>query len=191
MRHSSFTAFYDANVLYPAPLRDFLMHLALTGAYRARWSALVHEEWKRNLLANRSDITRAQLDRTSALMDKVVPDGLVTGYESIMEGLQLPDVDDRHVLAAAIKCNASIIVTFNLKDFPKDILAQFNIEPLHPDDFITDLWDIDAAAVLEAARRQRASLKAPPHSAREYLARLLLQKLPETVKLLSSFEFVI
>lgn len=191
MRHSSFTAFYDANVLYPAPLRDFLMHLALTGSYRARWSALVHDEWKRNLLANRSDLTRAQLDRTSALMDKAVPDGLVTDYESLIEGLQLPDMDDRHVLAAAIKCNASVIVTFNLKDFPKDILIQFNIEPLHPDDFITDLWDIDTAAVLEAARRQRASLKAPPHNAREYLDRLLLQKLPETVKLLSSFEFVI
>ncbi|KAF3996627.1 hypothetical protein HNR39_002845 [Glaciimonas immobilis] len=102
MRHSSFTAFYDANVLYPAPLRDFLMHLALTGAYRARWSALVHDEWKRNLLANRSDLTQAQLDRTSALMDKAVPDALVTGYESLIEGLQLPDVDDRHVLAVAI-----------------------------------------------------------------------------------------
>lgn len=191
MRHSSFTAFYDANVLYPAPLRDFLMHLALTGAYRARWSALVHDEWKRNLLANRDDLTQAQLDRTSALMDKAVPDGLVAGYEGLIEGLKLPDEDDRHVLAAAIKCNASVIVTFNLKDFPKEILSQFNIEPLHPDDFITDLWDIDAPAVLEAARRQRASLKNPPHSAREYLDRLLLQKLPETVKLLSSFEYVI
>jgi hypothetical protein len=191
MRHSSFTAFYDANVLYPAPLRDFLMHLALTGAYRARWSALVHDEWKRNLLANCSDLTQVQLDRTSTLMDKAVPDGLVTGYESLIEGLQLPDVDDRHVLAAAIKCNASIIVTFNLKDFPRDILSQFNIEPMHPDEFITDLWDIDTAAVLEAAQRQRASLKAPPHSAREYLDRLLLQKLPETVKLLSGYESVI
>ena len=191
MRHSAFTAFCDANVLYPAPLRDFLMHLALTGAYRARWSALVHDEWKRNLLSSRSDLTRAQLDRTSALMDKAIPDGLVTGYERLIETLQLPDVDDRHVLAAAITCNASVIITFNLKDFPKDILSQFNIEALHPDDFITDLWDIDPAAVLAAARRQRVSLQAPPRTAREYLDRLLLQRLPETVKLLSNFEFVI
>lgn len=191
MRHSSFTAFYDANVLYPAPLRDFLMYLALTGVYRARWSALVHEEWKRNLLANRSDLTSEQLDRTSALMDKAVPDGLVTGYEPLIEGLQLPDMDDRHVLAAAIKCNASVIVTFNLKDFPKEVLSQFNIEPLHPDNFIADLWDLDQAAILEAAQRQRASLKKPSRTAREYLDRLLLQKLPETVKLLSNFELVI
>ena len=191
MRHSSFTAFYDANVLYPAPLRDFLMHLALTGVYRARWSALVHDEWKRNLLVNRPELTREQVDRTSALMDKAVPDGLVTDYEPLIVGLSLPDPDDRHVLAAAIKCNASVIVTFNPKDFPKDILEPFNIEPLHPDKFIADIWDLDQAAILEAAQRQRASLKNPPHSAREFLDRLLLQKLPETVKLLSSFELVI
>ncbi len=191
MRHASFTAFYDANVLYPAPLRDLLMHLALNGVYRARWSTNVHNEWKRNLLANRPELTRAQLDRTSALMDKAVPDGLVADYESVIGSLQLPEVDDRHVLAAAIKCNASVIVTFNLKDFPKDVLDQFGIEPLHPDTFVADLWDLDQAAVLEAAQRQRASLKNPPKSAREYLDILLLQKLSETVKLLSNFELVI
>lgn len=191
MRQSPFTAFYDANVLYPAPLRDFLIHLALTGLHRARWTTQVHEEWKRNLLKNRQDITREKLDRTSSLMDKAVPDGLVTDYEQLIDGLRLPDVDDRHVLAAAIKCSASVIVTFNLKDFPAEILAPFNVEALHPDNFIVDLWDLDEAAVLEAARRQRASLKKFPHTSREYLDRLLQQKLPETVKLLSSFEFLI
>ena len=191
MRHSPFTAFYDANVLYPAPLRDFLMHLALTGVYRARWSAQVHDEWKRNLLINRPELTAEQLDRTSSLMDRAVPDALVVDYAPLIEGLNLPDADDRHVLAAAIKCNASVIVTFNLKDFPKGVLDTFDIEPVHPDDFIADLWDLDKAAVLEAAQRQRASLKNPPHSARQYLDKLLQQKLPETVKLLSAFEFLI
>jgi hypothetical protein len=124
-------------------------------------------------------------------MDSAVPGCLVTDYEPLIEGLHLPDVDDRHVLAAAIKCNASVIVTFNLKDFPKSALEAFDIEPLHPDDFVADLWDIDQAAVLEAAQRQRASLKNPPHSARQYLDKLLQQKLPETVKLLSRFEFLI
>lgn len=191
MRHSPFTAFYDANVLYPAPLRDFLMHLALTGVYRARWSAQVHDEWKRNLLINRPELTAEQLDRTSSLMDRAVPDALVVDYAPLIEGLKLPDADDRHVLAAAIKCNASVIVTFNLKDFPKGVLDTFDIEPVHPDDFIADLWDLDKAAVLEAAQRQRASLKNPPHTARQYLDKLLQQKLPETVKLLSVFEFLI
>ncbi|EMR47300.1 PIN domain-containing protein [Pseudomonas putida] len=191
MKHSPFTAIYDANVLYPAPLRDFLMNLALTGIYRARWSASIHDEWKRNLLLNRPDLTPEHLDRTSSLMDAAVPDALVTDYDSLVEGLDLPDRDDRHVLAAAIKCNASVIVTFNLKDLPKAVLGAFDIEPLHPDDFIADLWDLDKAAVLEAAQRQRISLKNPPHNVQQYLGRLLQQKLTETVKLLSAFKFLL
>ena len=191
MKHSPFTAIYDANVLYPAPLRDFLMNLALSGIYRARWSAKIHEEWKRNLLLNRPDLTHDQVDRTSALMDAAVPDALVHDYESLVEGLDLPDEDDRHVLAAAIKCNASVIVTFNLKDFPKAALDAFGIESVHPDDFIADLWDLDKAAVLEAAQRQRMSLKNPPHSVQQYLDKLLQQKLPESVKLLSEFKFLL
>jgi hypothetical protein len=89
MRCSPFTAVYDANVLYPAPLRDFLMHLALTGVYRARWSEHIHEEWKRNLLVNRPELTREQLDRTSSLMDAAVPDGLVT--KSILDDIEKED----------------------------------------------------------------------------------------------------
>jgi len=120
VRHSPFTAVYDACVLYPAPLRDFLMWLALSGRFRARWSLEIHNEWKRNLLKNRPDLTTEQLDRTSDLMDQAIPDACVYGYERLIEGLTLPDVDDRHVLAAAIRCNASVIVTFNQKDFPDD-----------------------------------------------------------------------
>ena len=191
MRHSPFTAVYDANVLYPAPLRDLLMHLALTGVYRARWTAQIHDEWKRNLLINRQDLTQAQLDRTSAAMDSAIPDALVTGYEPICAGLTLPDPDDRHILAAAIKCSASVIVTFNLKDFPSDALEPFEIEAVHPDDFVADLFDLDQAAVLEAVQSQRASLKNPPHTARELLDRLLVQGLTQSVKLLSEYERLI
>lgn len=117
MRHSPFTAVYDACVLYPAPLRDFLMWLGLSGRFRARWSERIHDEWKRNLLKNRPDVGREQLNRTSSLMDRAIPDGLVSGYEDLIEGLRLPDPDDRHVLAAAIRCSASIIVTFNVRIF--------------------------------------------------------------------------
>lgn len=72
MRHSPFTVIYDACVLYPAPLRDLLMQLALTGAYRARWSEQIHDEWTRNVLKNRPDLTSAQLDRTVELDRKSV-----------------------------------------------------------------------------------------------------------------------
>lgn len=132
MRSSPFTAIYDACVLYPAPLRDFLMWLGLSGRFHARWSPQIHDEWKRNLLINRPDLTSAQLDRTSGLMDLAIPDGLVTGHETLITGLTLPDADDRHVLAAAIRCNASVIVTFNEKDFPASALAPYGIEAQHP-----------------------------------------------------------
>jgi predicted nucleic acid-binding protein len=125
---SNFTAFYDANVLYPAELRNLLMHLAMTGLFRARWSAGVHEEWITGLLRNRPDLSREKLERTRMLMDKHAEDALVTGYEDLIEGLQLPDPDDRHVLAAAIWARADVIVTANVRDFPADILTPFEIE---------------------------------------------------------------
>ena len=191
MRYSPFTAIYDACVLYPAPLRDFLMWLGLSGRFRARWSEQIYKEWKRNLLKNRPDLTREQLDRTSALMDRAIPDGLVVGYEALIPGLALPDPDDRHVLAAAIRCNASVIVTFNQKDFPDDILAPFGIEAQHPDEFIENLFDLDQAAVVAAAQRQRALLKNPPMDVDIYLEMLFRQGLVQTVKLLSSYHAIL
>lgn len=191
MRHSPFTAVYDACVLYPAPLRDFLMRLALSGRFRARWSEQIHEEWKRNLLSNRCDLTREQLDRTSALMDLAIPDGLVTEYEVLIDGLPLPDPDDRHVLAAAIRCNASVIVTFNEKDFPLQALAPFGIEAQHPDEFVENLFDLDPAAVVAAAQRQRSQLKNPPMDVERYLEVLLKQGLVQTAKSLAVYRAIL
>lgn len=161
MRHSPFTVIYDACVLYPAPLRDFLMWLALSGNFRARWTAAIHAEWTHNVLENRPELTTEQLTRTVALMDAAVPDAQVTSYESLIDGLTLPDANDRHVLAAAIRCSASVIVTFNEKDFPALQLAPFGIEAQHPDAFIEYLFDLDSAAVVNAARKQRANLANP------------------------------
>lgn len=93
---AKFTAFYDADVLYGSQLRNLMMHLAMTGLFRARWSEDVHEEWMTRLLRNRSDLTREKLERTRMLMDKHAEDALVTGYEDLIEGLRLPDPDDRH-----------------------------------------------------------------------------------------------
>lgn len=88
MRCSPFTAVFDANVLYPAPLRDLLMWLALSGLFRARWTEQIHLEWKRNLLKDRADISQQQLDRTSSLMDAAIPDAVVTGYEPLCAELE-------------------------------------------------------------------------------------------------------
>lgn len=165
-------AFFDANVLYPSGLRNFLMHLSLTGIFRAHWSAEVHDEWMRNLLKNRPDITRERLERTRRLMDKAAPDALVTGYESLIESIDLPDRHDWHVLAAAIRCGASVIVTLNLSDFPNAALAEFGIEAQHPDDFVLSLTETFPEFVLEAARTHRASLSNPSKTPDEYLAKL-------------------
>jgi predicted nucleic acid-binding protein len=191
VRHSPFTAVYDACVLYPAPLRDFLMWLALSGRFRARWSATIHAEWTRNVLANRPDLSPEQLDRTVSLMNSAVPDALVTGYEPLIGGLTLPDRNDRHVLAAAIRCNASVIITFNEKDFPSESLAPFGIESQHPDEFVSYLIDLDAAAVVAAAQRQRAMLKRPPMSVESYLETLQRQGMVQTAKALSDFRLTI
>lgn len=191
MRHSPFTAVYDACVLYPAPLRDFLMWLGLSGRFRARWSQQIHDEWQRNLLMNRPDLSHEQLTRTSNLMDLAIPDALVTGYEPLISGLSLPDPDDRHVLAAAIRCNASVIVTFNEKDFPIDALKPFGVEAQHPDEFIENLLDLDQAAVITAAQRQRAQLKSPPMDVERYLDILFRQGLVQTTKALATYRAIL
>lgn len=167
------------------------MHLALTDLFRARWSDQIHDEWIRSVLKNRPDLTPEKLERTRFLMNASVRDCLVTGYEDLIEGLTLPDPDDRHVLAAAIRGAASVIVTFNLDDFPPECLSKFGVEAQHPDEFITHLIDLAPAVVCAAAKRHRASLKNPSKTVDEYLGALANQRLPETVSRLRQFEELI
>jgi hypothetical protein len=178
---ATFGVFFDANVLYPSGLRNFLMHLALTGIFRAHWSAEVHDEWIRNLLKNRPDLSPDKLERTRHLMDKALPGALVTGYEHLIDSIELPDRDDRHVVAAAIRGGASVIVTRNLADFPGQALRNFGIEAQHPDDFVLALLETFPDLVLEGARTHRASLKNPPKTQDEYLAELNAQGLAKSV----------
>jgi len=185
---SSFTALYDACVLYPAPLRDLLMHLALIDLYRAKWSAQIHEEWIRNVLSDRPDLSRAQLERTRDLMNQNVRDCLVENYEDLIEAVHLPDPDDRHVLAAAIRSSADVIVTNNLKDFPKIVLDKYGIEAQHPDEFIMHLIDLSPAKVCMAVKNHHQSLKNPPKTIEEYFATLEKQALPQTISTLREFQ---
>lgn len=183
----SATVFLDANVLYPAGLRDFLMRLTLGGLFRARWSDLVHEEWTEAVLRNHPDLIRSQLEKTRNLMDKYAAESLVTGFEHRIEHVTLPDPDDRHVLAAAIHCEASMILTRNLKDFPESTLATHGIVAQAPDPFIHALLVSQPEDVLAAARQQRANLKNPPKTVAEYLGSLEQQGLYETVAELKAY----
>ncbi|KIG11091.1 PIN domain-containing protein [Caballeronia concitans] len=191
MRSSRFTVIYDACVLYPAPLRDFLMWLGLSGRFRARWSEQIHDEWKRNLLKNRPDLSTEQLDRTAALMNDAIPDAIVSGHEALIAGLTLPDPNDRHVLAAAIRCSANVIVTFNERDFPAAVLDEFGIEAQHPDTFVDDLFDLDPAAVIQAAQRQRKQLRHPPLDIDRYLDIMLKQGMVQTCRALATYRAVL
>lgn len=177
---SQFTAVFDACVLYPAPLRDLLLHLATTGIFRARWTHRIHDEWTRAVIAKRPELAEA-LARTRELMDEAIPDCIVTGYEGLEAGLTLPDPDDRHVLAAAILCHAGTIVTYNLRDFPADILATHGVTAQHPDEFILHALDLHPGAVCAAVKAQRESLRAPPRTADELLDTLQSMGLAESV----------
>ena len=186
-----FTVLVDSCVLYSAPLRDVVIHLALVGVFRAKWTERIHEEWIRSVLENRPDLKREHLERTRMLMDTHVRDALVTGYEPLIEGLTLPDPDDRHVLAAAIRSHADLILTFNLRDFPADVLSPFGIESRHPDDFLLDQLSLDQPKVLTALRRQRESLRNPPKKSLEFLDTLRQQQLPLFVSELQRYADVL
>ena len=181
------TALLGACVIYPAPLRDLLMYFAVKDVYRPRWTDAIHEEWIRAVLENRPDLRRAQLERTRDLMNHNARDSLVTGYEGLIDGLSLPDPDDRHVLAAAIHAGAEVIVTFNLADFPASSLAVHGIEGRHPDVFCCGLLDTALDAALEAVRLQRLSLKNPPRDAPEFLGTLQAIGLPQTAERLRHY----
>jgi hypothetical protein len=149
----------------PVLLRQDLVLLAVHGVFRARWSAAVQDDCFAALIRNRPDIPQTRIERTRRLMDTLINDAVVEGDEHRIDSLTLPDADDRHVLAAAIHCEARTIVTVNLRDFPESILADFDIEAVHPDAFLLGLLESDQGQVVAVLRRLRASLKNPSHTA--------------------------
>ncbi|MCB2100757.1 MAG: PIN domain-containing protein [Rhodobacterales bacterium] len=178
---ATYTALLDACVLYPAPLRDLLMRLAVNGVFRAKWTDRIHDEWIRNLLNNRPDLKPEQLERTRSLMNQYAGDALVEGFEYLEAGLSLPDPGDNHVLAAAIHGQADGIVTLNLKDFPPERLEPHGIEVIHPDGFVSCQFDLMPALAAAAIREHFQSLRRPRRSVGEYLATLERCALPLTV----------
>lgn len=186
-----YTAILDACVLYPAPLRDLLLSLARAGLFHARWTSQIQDEWVRNLLVKRPDLKSADLARTCEAMNASVLDCLVENYEAVAATLTLPDPGDHHVLAAAIIGHADAIITFNLKDFPADVLAIYNIEAQHPDDFIANQLDLRQLEALAAIKAMRARLRNPPKTAGELIDTLERNRLPLTASILRTAEELI
>jgi predicted nucleic acid-binding protein len=177
---SSFAAVLDANVLYSAPLTSVLLQLAEARLYRPIWSKDIHAEWIRAVTRNRPDIAPEMLERRRAAMDEALPDACVEGYGRLIGALELPDPDDRHVLAAAIRARAQVIVTFNEKHFPADVLAEFDLCTQHPDTFLRHLIDLAPSVVRARLVSAAGELKRPPMTVEEYIAMIERQSLPES-----------
>jgi predicted nucleic acid-binding protein len=178
---ATFTVVYDANVLYPAPLRDLLIRLGQTGLFRARWTDAILDEVFRSILKVRTDLKPENLARTRQMMCEAVRDCLITGYEPLIQALELPDADDRHVLAAAVRCGAQVIVTSNVKDFPEKALTPLAIEAQVPDEFVLNLLDLSPEVVLETIGKQAAGLKKPQTTVDELLGTLEKNGLKKSV----------
>ena len=187
---STFTAFFDANVFYGARLRSLVLFVAQSKIFRARWSEQIHDEWVRNLLKNRPDLKAEDLLRTRQAMNAAVPDCLVEGYESIMEGLKLPDPDDRHVVAAALLTRANVIVTFNKRDFPKEIVEPLRLHVKHPDDFLVEAFSISPPDFAEAVRNDFLHYGNPPLVYEDYLASLAKAGVPKLAKVLEPLKVI-
>ena len=178
-------AVVDANVLYPASLRDLFLTLATSRLYLPKWTDKIHEEWMENLLEEdrkRHDpprLERARLERTRDLMERASPRSRVTDYESLIPTLSLPDADDRHVLAAAIASGAPVIVTFNLRDFPRSALASYGVRAIHPDDFLCGLYDAAPERFRSAIGQILDRLRNPPRSWAEQIELLRDNRLPK------------
>jgi predicted nucleic acid-binding protein len=168
MIHSpKFGVVLDACVLYPAPIRDLLLSLAAEGLFKPKWSEKIQEEWVRNLLANRKDLKSNQLRQTINAMNRAFPDANIENYEDLITGLSLPDKDDRHVLACAIKSGVDSIMTFNLKDFPKSEVRKYDIEVQSPDEMVSILIGLSPKISCYAFSKMVERLKKPPKTKME------------------------
>jgi predicted nucleic acid-binding protein len=160
-------AVLDACVLYPAPVRDLLLSLAEAGIFSPQWSELIQDEWQRNLLLNRRDLRPEQLRNTTMAMNLAFPEASVLDFEDLIPDIVLPDLNDRHVLACAIKCRAAAIVTFNLQDFPSETCEKYGVRIQHPDEYIADLIVQYPEKAHSAFNKMVGRLKTPAMSVAE------------------------
>jgi hypothetical protein len=184
-KHPIGTVFLDANVLYPAPVRDFLLSLAQQGLLIPKWTEEVQEEWVRNLLLKKPHLQRSELEKTITQMNKAFPDAQINGYEHLIALFTLPDPKDDHVAAGAKQGNCTSILTFNLKDFPAPVLAEFGITAIHPDVFLSELIQGFKENTLLAFFKQVNRLKNPTMTALEvigYFKKSGLQKCGEILE---------
>lgn len=183
MIHSvRFTAVLDTNVVYPVISRDLLLWFAHYDLYTPKWSKQIFKEWRRVMVEK--GIPDEDADNRIQRANDAFPDALVTNYERLIQQLELPDEDDRHILAAAIKTNANLIVTNNLKDFPEAYLQSFGLSAKNADDFLTDVIDLNQKQALDAFKEMVLNKRNPPLDEYEVLTQLRKIGLTDTANYL-------
>lgn len=183
-----FVVIYDANVLHPPVLRDVLIRVAQGGLVQARWTNAILDETFKSIQERLPDLDPVKLDRTRELMSGAIRDVLVTGYEPLIPAVALPDPNDRHVVAAAIRARAQVIVTANVRDFPVEALSQWDVEAKTPDEFLLDQFHLSGPVVYGAIQRVADSWSNPPGTVSDVLDRLERSGLVETVALLRGWQ---
>lgn len=179
MIHSvRFTCVLDTNVLFPLDVRDLLLWFAYYELYTPKWSKHIFDEWED--VMRRKGIEPEEVLKRINRVKEAFPDALVENYEPLIKTLQLPDEKDRHVLAAAIKTNANLIVTNNLKDFPADYLSTFGLTAKDADDFMTDIIDLNPEKAIAAFRELVLHRRAPDQDEYQVLDKLRKNNLKAT-----------
>jgi len=173
---------FDACVLYPFHLRNIVVQIAVDRLVDARWTDEIHGEWIRNLVVDRPGIPVDRLLVTRKLMNDALPDATVTGYEAHIEAVTLPDPRDRHVVAAAIKARASVVLTWNLRDFPTRELKKHELVRQTPDVLLANLYKKTPDLTLASLANARRNLSKSRISASGFIDILRNQKLIQLSK---------
>ncbi len=160
MIHSvRFKAVLDTNVIYPVIIRDLLLWFANYDLYTPKWSQNIIDEWQ--TVMERKGVSNEEAVKRVQKINLAFPDAEVQNYYGLVDSLELPDKDDCHVLAAAIKINADIIVTNNIKDFPAVYLDTFGLTAKTADDFLTDIIDLNQDEAIAAFKEMVLTKKNP------------------------------
>lgn len=175
-------AVFDACILYPFHLRNILVQAAVDRIVEARWTDAIHDEWIRNLRAGVPAIPAERLETTRRLMNEALPAATVSEYEGHIPTVNLPDLNDRHVIAAGIAAGASVILTWNLRHFPAKELKKFGLRRETPDAFLSRLYDEIPDLMIASLANARQNLTRSRVSALNFIDILRKQQLVELAK---------
>lgn len=182
---SRFTALLDACVLVPIVLTDTLLRIAERDLYRPLWSDRIVEEALEATIDIHSDVDSERFRKRFETMSTTFEDACVVDWEHLEARIELPDPEDRHVVAAAIRGRADCIVTANLRDFPVSVLAELDIEVTHPDDFLINQFDLAPRIVLDVIRDQSDRAVNPMLTPMDLVARLSRAGVPNFADLVA------